>query len=406
MCSPSVTDPLFPNLRTLYWQGIKLIPAVHIAVPSLMSLHLNFTRKLRHIEALQDFLDTVETLCPNIKRYQIDLPRPHLFHDTIRTHMCRQSNLEAFGCQGVLFDADTISHFSQMTTLRSLSFTPVPDVSDWTLPSDSTFVFSTLTHLELRSKSLAEITGLLSCIRLPAVEDLKVTFTIHPSKETVESFIKTILIACSSISLAKIEIRGVQRSRIFGGVTSESRHRLTLEDLRLSIAFINLRHVYINIQWFIGLADDNLLALASAWPHIHSLVINDQWGWRTTGGITLQGLLQLLQKCGPLCELCIAIHTGSFINPPHGFDMGSLTPPSLLTLNLADSPIRSADFPALVDVFVKLGMPGCSFSAWGGMNMEDVEEPKRAWNQVFERVMMRFSGPVGERGSVVEVESG
>ncbi|KAF8548445.1 hypothetical protein OG21DRAFT_761611 [Imleria badia] len=406
ICSPPFTDPLFPNLRSLRWQGATVIPAVHISVPSLTSLYLSFTQG--DVPALKDFLDAVEALCPNIKHYQLSIPRPHLFDTIICSHIRRQTNLREFRCRGVIFDADTISHVSRISSLTSLSFTLIPDESDWTLSSGSASVFSTLTHLEMGAQSLGLIIGLLSCTRLPAVEDLNVTFYACPSKEVFKSYITTIRNTCSSDSLATVKIRGIQPSRILGGVPSESGHRLTLDDFRPCMAFVNSRHVYINLQWSVGLTDSDLLALASAWPHIHSLVINDQWGWRTTGGITLQGLLQLLQKRGSLVELCIAIHTDSFVNLPHGFETGSLLLPSLLTLNLADSRLRSADVPALADVFLKLGMSACTFSGWGGTNMENIEgaaEQKRAWNQVFDRVMGRFSGPIWERGLVEDDES-
>lgn len=174
------------------------------------------------------------------------------------------------------------------------------------------------------------------------------------------------------------------------------------------MALINLLHVHINLQWSVDLTDSDLLALVSTWPHIHTLLINDKWGWRTTGGITLQGLLQLLQMRRSLSTLCIALRTESYTDLPHDVETTFLPPPSPLSINLADSPIRSADVPALVDVFMKLGLSTQFFLAWDGADMEHVESAlyKRAWNQVFDQVTERYSGRLGERDSVTDGESG
>ena len=397
ICTPSVTAPLFPNLRTLYWQGCRsttMIPAVHIAVPSLSSLHLNFTPG--HVPALKDFLDTLGTLCPNIQQYRISIFRPHIFDNIICSHIRQQTGLRSFRCGSVIFDADTISHLSRMPSLTHLSFTQIPNIFDRTFSFDAAPDFSTLTHLEMGSESLERVTALLSYARLPVVEDLNVKFSICPSKEAFKSSITTIQNVCSSNSLARLELRGTQSPGLFDGIPG---NRLILDDIRPCMEFVNFRHVNINLEWSIDLTDSDLLAMVSAWPHIRSLLINNGWGWRTTVGITLQGVLQLLQKRRSLSELCIAIHTDSFVKAPHGFKTGLLPPPSLLTLNLADSPIRQADVPTLADVFVKLGLRPHRFSAWSGTVMESIEggaEHRRLWRQVFERVMAESVS--GERG--------
>ena len=406
ICSPPVTDPLFPNLRSLYWQGITMIPAMYIAVPSLTSLYLNFT--LGHVPALKDFLDSIGALCPNIKQLRIYIPRPHPFDETIRSHIRRQTNLQAFDCRGVILDADTISHLSKISTLTHLSFRLVLDVFDWIPSSGSAFVFSSLARLDIKSKSLESVMGLLSCTRLPVVEHLGVDFLGCPSKETFGSYITTVRNTCPSHPLTSFEIRGMKPPIIFGGIYSESPHRLTLDDIGPCMAFSNLLHLNINLPWSVDLTDSDLLALVSTWPHVHTLLINNEWGWRTTGGITLHGLLQLLQKRRSLSTLCVAIHTESYTHLPHEVETGFLPQPGPLMIDLADSPIQPADVPALVEVFVKLGLFTHFFSAWDGLNMEVLEGAmvyKRAWNQVFDQVMEKFPGP-RERNSVADGESG
>ena len=406
-CSPPVADPLFPNLRSLHWIGKTMRPAVHVqaAVPSLTSLYLDFTEG--DVPALKEFLDAVGAHCRNMRDYHLVIPRPHLFDNIICSHIRRQTHLWRFRCHGVSFDADTISHLSQISTLTSLSLTGIPRGPYWTFASDSVPVFSTLTRLGLGLHSLELVTALLSCTRPLAIEELDVEFSACPSKAAFKTYLTTLRQSCSPESLTTMKLCGTQQ--FMDGIFIESDNRLGLDDLGPSMAFVHLRHIHINLQWSVDLTDSDVLALASKWPHVRSLVINDRWGWRTTtGGITFRGLAQLLYTCRTLSELCIALHADSLAHLPQDVDTarGFLLSRSLV-LNVADSPIRWADGAALVDVFVALGMSGCSFEAWCGVHMQLEEragECQRVWNWVFGRVVGRYSGPIGGWGSVV-VES-
>ena len=384
-----------------------MIPAMHIAVPSLTSLFLNIT--LGHVPGLKDFLDSVGALCPNIKQFRIHIPPPHPFDETICSHIRRQTNLQSFLCHGVILDADTISHLSKLSTLTHLSLKLIPDVSGWIPSAGSPFVFSSLARLEVNSRSLELVTGLLSCSRLPVVEHLGVNFLGHPSKETFGSYITTVRNVCASNPLISIGVRGTGPSLIIGGTNHGPQDRLTLDDVGPCMAFVNLCHIHINLPWSVDLTDSDLLALVSTWPHIHTLLINDTWGWRTTGGITLHGLLQLLQKRRSLSTLCIAIRAESYTDLPHDVETGFLPPPDPLMLDLADSPIQAGDVPALVELFVKLGWVTDFFVAWDGHNMEVLAGApvyRRLWKEVFDQVLQRFSGLPGARSSVVDGESG
>lgn len=351
-----------------------------------------------HVPPLEDFLDTVGTLSPHIKQFQIRIPHPHLFDSAICSHIRRQTSLQVLHCHDVTLDADIISHLSGLLTLTELSFTLFPYVPNWI---GFVFAFPTLTRLEIRSQSLEPINELLSCIQLPKVEDISVNSSGYLSKETFRAYTTTVRNVCSPNSLASISIRNVNPPALTL-VDNESGHRLTLDDLRACMTLVNLRHVNINIRWSVDLTDDDLLALVSTWSHIHTLHINEDWGWRTSRGITLQGLLKLLQKRPSLSALCIAIRSDSYADLPHEFDMGLLPSPGPLMIDLADSPIRPADIPELVDVFVKLRLPTIySLSAWSGIYMGSIEGAARyrcAWDQVFDGVKRASEGSLGLSG--------
>ena len=58
---------------------------------------------------------------------------------------------------------------------------------------------------------------------------------------------------------------------------------LDFKDMCPSMAFDHLHHLTVNVSWVILLKDNELLQLASVWPHIEELFINKPSGWVTSG---------------------------------------------------------------------------------------------------------------------------
>ncbi|KAF8420959.1 hypothetical protein L210DRAFT_806203, partial [Boletus edulis BED1] len=67
----------------------------------------------------------------------------------------------------------------------------------------------------------------------------------------------------------------------------------------------NFRFISLAIEWVVNLSDSELLTWASAWPHLEHFLINERWGWNSQGGITPNGLLQLLQICPSLNKISL-----------------------------------------------------------------------------------------------------
>ncbi|KAG8213543.1 hypothetical protein J3R82DRAFT_10188 [Butyriboletus roseoflavus] len=393
ICNTPIMEPLFPNLRSLYWQGMAMIPVTHIAVPSLTSLDLHF----RRVPVLNNFLDSVGELSPNITRFRIYVFQCQILHEAICSHICRWANLRVLDFHGVIVDATMVSRLSEISGLTYLSFTLIPGVTDWIPSSGSVSVFPRLMHLEMASESLGPVTGLLSCTQLPVLQNLVVVCPRCPSKEVFRSYMTTVQNVCSPESLINFLFFNNKSPRLplSGTPDSESDGQLTLDDLRPCMGFVNLWQLRVDIKWSVALTDSDLVALVSAWPRVQYLHINEEWGWRTTGGITLRGLVELLERSRSLSLLCIAIHAESFTELPHDLDE-ALVPSMPLRILLADSVIRAADVPALVDVFVGLRVYLRFFVALNDVAMVNrvgAEGRGGGWRQVFDGVNERLWGP-------------
>lgn len=373
-----------------------MIPAVHIAVPSLTTLGLHLTDG--HVPKLKEFLDTVGDLCPNIEEFFISIPRPHDFDETICGYIRRLKNLQKLCSDGISLDADMILGLSEKSTLKHLLITLEPDTLDWVPSFPSPPIFPTLIFLEISCEllepydSLEPIIGLLSCIRIPALEHLGANITGYPSEEAFRSYIMTVRNICSSDSLLGFKFCGGECFPIPDSQSVDPDYQLTLDNVRPCTTFVNLRALDINLAlWSVELTDNDMLVLVSAWPHLQYLGINDQWGWRTAGGITLRGLSQLLQARQSLSYLCVAIDTESYTDLPPSFKTESHPAPTSLTINLANSRIpKPEDVPALVEAFGKLGLQTCSFLAWEGAEMGndvlDTFAQNEEWSRVFDEM--------------------
>ena len=195
---------------------------------------------------------------------------------------------------------DALVHLSHMPALTRLDFILNAILTAF-MPSH----FPDLQTMTLRSESFQPIPSFLSQTRLPVVTILVILIDNCPSKSELSSFFAGVQISgagnfLEDLRLSQFHLRNVPRSEAL---------LLSLEDLRTCVGFSNLRRIRLDIGWNVGLTDNDLLKLTSAWPHLREFIINLRWGWNTHAGITLNGLVRLLRSCRSLRHIALAIDT-------------------------------------------------------------------------------------------------
>ncbi|KAF8555281.1 hypothetical protein OG21DRAFT_1483955 [Imleria badia] len=337
-----VTEPLFPNLRYLVASGLTEIKIKHflsMPFPSLISLEVRSIAKER-LCALRGSLESFSN---------------KFFSSCI----CRWRDLHEVDCADISLDVDAFAHLSRMPALTQLEFR----LSDTLLPFDSPLFFPNLHHLTLYSEFLDPISRLLSRTRLPAITDFAATIQTCPSKQRFSSFLASVQTSAISHTIQKLYF--CQRL----GVLDDSRpgedpRVLGFEDLQSFMTFSNLRGIDLNIAWPVDFTDSELLALALAWPHLEYLLINTDWGWRTLGGITPNGLLQLLQTCRSLSRIALAIDTRGYTEFRESPASLGLSLPRTLSINVIDSRLEEQSVPAISAFFAGIApCPDFAFSA-------------------------------------------
>ena len=348
------------------------MPLSRLPFPSLLSLDLG---QLLDTSMFQICLESFSTFSPNISSLQIHPQLPWTVNNFNPSWICEWHNLQSLTCRFPL-GLDALAPLSRMPSLTRLDF----GLSDTFLASDSIPSFFNLHDMSLNSRSLAPVQRLLSLIRLPVIADFVVLIDKTPSKEELTSFLN-----CVHTSGIGHTVRGLRLYQYIPMLSSRSREGplLSLEDLRPCKTFSNLRCINFSVQWNIGLTDNDLLTLTSAWPQLEELYINEHWGWNTLGGITPNGLLRLLQTCRSLSHIALAIDTRNYTELPASPASLGLTLPSMFSIDVIDSIIKADAVPAITAFFSAFAF--YSFRAW---DLEMISEYRNAiyrkrWTDVF-----------------------
>lgn len=392
--NPPTHEPMFPNLRILRWEFIReTFPLMHhLAVSSLTSLEINFV--FGEVPPFHSFPQSLGDLCPNIRRFRIRMRRPQVGSDETTSDLVRRwTNLQVLYCPYISLDVDSLLHLSRTPSLTNLSFALNPMVAAHITSSHPTLLFSKLCDLEISCQSLESISRLLPFTRLPSLESLTVYIDSCPSKYTLKSFLMALRKICTCDSLVSLKL---VQTRSPGATNHGSeRYQLTFEDIRPCMSFDRLRRMDINIAWTVHLTDDDLLELASTLPQLEHLLINEEWGWGgTEGGVTPNGLLQLLERLPSLHRFCLAIDTRGYGEMRGSTRIAGFTPRVPFCVNVADSRVEPEAVDALAAFFGAI-MPqhtSVSWYYWNTTTMADrldSEISKRLWEDVFVKAYER-----------------
>ncbi|KAG9310808.1 hypothetical protein JVU11DRAFT_8661 [Chiua virens] len=309
-------------------------------------------------------------LSPNVKKLFVRIPPPQdITGKNIFKYVSHWSNLESLYCPEITLELDAFIHLSRMPALTQLVFTPGDTLPDKITPSNSPIPFANLRDLKLfNSTSLQFMARLLAHVQLPVIRDLVVRTRACPA-ESVGLFVDAVqsFIHRSLLHLA------FGQDRISADISGwESEPILTLDDLRPSMSFGNLRVLDINIKWNVSLTDNELLELASAWPSLEHFHINPDWGWTMPSGITVDGLLHLVETHRSLNHISLAVDTRGYTQVPPARLPSSLglELPSTFHLNVTNSVIEEESVPAIVALLVDIAsltadFDFCAWSCWG-----------------------------------------
>ena len=280
LSDPPTTGLLFPNLRILCCHYTrKTMPLLHLPLPSLVVLRVTFET----LHTFQNDLKSFPKFSPDIRSISICIYqlRPGGMMEPGKlepNYVCRWRNLCSVHCPEVTLDVDTLAYLSRMPVLTELSFTLSAALPACNPPLS----FSNLHDLTLHSKSLDPILQLFSQTQLPAVTNLAAYIYDSFSKQELSSFLAGV--STFNADLERLQL--IQMPHPLGSIFPSEVPRLGSEYLHPCMTFSNLRWMELTVRCGVDLTDSQVLMLASAWPKLEHLLINEDWGWSSRGGIT------------------------------------------------------------------------------------------------------------------------
>ena len=385
LSDPLTAKPLFPNLRYLYCEYTMTATLLfRLPLPSLISLDINF----KSPQSFRDFLESFPELSSISRRLTLHMDHSDIaFSSFFSRSVYRWQNLETLICPETTLDVDALVHLSRMSALSQLTFR----LSATSQVSDSPLCFSDLNESAVFSKDLHSISRLLSRSQLPAITDFSAVVDSCPLREELSSYLDSVRTSNADHTIENFTLD--QSSPLPSNDVRSEALLLGLEDLRPCMTFRNLRRLELSVEWNVELTDSDLLVLASAWPHLEDLIINVNWGWNTSGGITPKGVLRLLQTCRSLRGFALAIDTQDCTESPPSellAGLGSTLPP-ILFVDVLDSIIEVDSVPAIIAFFTAIASHSkFAFSAWEGDGMvtpPSWETYKDRWYDIYRCVI-------------------
>ena len=375
-----------------------------LPLPALLHLFVRFESApwFQHsLEPFPNFSPSVETLVIHVDHSEDTLSKIE------PNYITRWENLCSVTCSRVILDMADLVHLSRIPALTNLEFalgaalpTPTP-----------LLVFFKLCFLTLHAESLAPISQLLCQVQLPTLMSLSAKIVNCPSDQDLTSFLSGIPTSNTGHTMERLRLD--QSRRHFGDV-----RRLDLslgfEDLRPCMALSNLREMELDIACNVDLTDTQILTLASAWPKLQRLVINERWSWNMSGGITPGGLVQLLEMCHSLTWVSLRLDTRGYtkVLPSHAFTNSGWVFPPEFSIQVLDSAIQAESVSAVAAFFCDLATCYKSYFGFIGWTTPMMDVPNRfnyqeRWNEVHRRIgdaRRRSTGrdiPVGSLNSVI-----
>ena len=359
------------------------MPLLRQPLPSLVFLNVEFENP--HL--FQDALKSFPIHSPNIRVFFVRvlqlLQAP--FTQIEPGYICCWRNLRFVVCPDVALDRAALMHLSRMPALTWLDVA----LSATFASSDSPLLFSNLHDMKLHSESLRPTSRLLSQARLPAITEFSADIRNTPSMQELSSFLAGFQISSVGSTIEKLQL-----NQLFHSSSNTFRSEAALLDfrsLRPWMEFGNLRHLCLNIECNVGLTDSEVLALASGWPQLEHLLINEDWGWNSRSGITPGGLIRLLQTCPSLRQLALPLDTRGYTLSTRSQIPVSIgwTVPSTLSIDVLDSIVEVESLLAVAVFFHGIAVhTHFNLAWWNCRGMEahpNIGEHLRHWDDVHGR---------------------
>ncbi|KIJ65160.1 hypothetical protein HYDPIDRAFT_27882 [Hydnomerulius pinastri MD-312] len=300
------TGVLFPRLRRIHWNSelLELVPFLRTLLgPSLLTLHFDPTLTWGTVWSLPEFsmLSSLGELCPSLQDFSLARLHHECGPGALSQMLCTMFKLECLATAEDI-NATALAHLANLPLLRKLSLAVCPSLVSPSLQLPNRGGFKQLADLAIASDTLQLVTNLLASMHI-SPSKIGVRSQTSPDPLVLRSFFVTLSSHCAISALRDIDVCDEMKRAV------PPNSVVVIATFRPLLKFHQLQILRIDVACAVNITDEQLGEMASAWPDLLELHINDHHGWTATSKITFSGPLSLLQKCGRLLNLFIALNT-------------------------------------------------------------------------------------------------
>ncbi|KAJ7045261.1 hypothetical protein C8F04DRAFT_1228274 [Mycena alexandri] len=354
---------LFPQLRRLRWMFYThtfLPPAPFLFTPTLTDISLGAFRTITQLS----LLPALAVKCPLLTHVQIiqDVVPGIDPSRIISSFICGLDHVESL--KVARLDQKAHDHLSALPRLKTLILT-TPDIDASTTPPhfSRTFEprFTSLCHFTLSSTTSQSILALIPSLSHSPLESLALR-DIHPSPDA--SSVRQIFAALKKwfprTTLRCINVASEAHLTEAGHGQPEP-PAITIKTFRPLFHFTHLTSVKLRPPTGIDVADEDVLALAEAWPQLEHLFLRTRSAAHPPRA-TLRSLLHLAEHCAKLATLQLIVDASTV--PPiersehkarilhYALRHWTVGAPSLISSPIQVARFLSGIFPALDGISV------------------------------------------------------
>jgi len=260
--------------------------------PHLSALRMNSnTAKFVHLN-----LPSLPT-CPRMRYLNIERnswPDEHELSSALSNVASSFSSLEVVRCNGISWK--DLNCLAQLDVLRQL-WVDLPDhINASYCPTIERNVFPELRALNMITGTLQSSVEFLRSTALDKLTDLNISCTYVAFNAAIYDVSEDIQDLLSLIPSQRHQLESV---RVNSGVWPLAPLPWVLDMSVLSpyIPLRNLRILDIETHYSPALTDGDLVEMAKAWPCLEQLHLVKESGWQLPTGLTLQGIVSLIQYC-------------------------------------------------------------------------------------------------------------
>ncbi|KAJ7607638.1 hypothetical protein DFH06DRAFT_1066622 [Mycena polygramma] len=343
--SVSLPEMLFVNLQDLSWHhtGDDFYYIRLFLHPTLTRISFSLSS-----DSAASFLSLLAQKCPELTKLDIESRETSYTSRAVSDFVGGLQRVKELSVNSL--DEDILERLSRLPTLESLNLRTLPLWASTPCPEAPTF--PVLDELWLTYPDIEPTVQFLGLCRAVPLKSFTVCLTEFVTASETHDLLAAISVGVTPSTLNFLHI---DNECDHSDETDVSLYLMRPHSIQLLFHFINLTVLSIASPLGFNLGDDDITALARAWPRLVTLELGVRFFIHDDPRTTLLCLHPLAQHCRHLVRLAIALDATNVPTPE--IDLWTRLPgDSLLYLDVAHSPISSPISVArfLSGVFPKL----------------------------------------------------